>query len=79
MFEIAFLIGIVVALTQLIKQFNIPNKFLPVVSLVFGLLAGIFYVDGDIKNQIMMGIVIGLSASGLFDHSKYFNFKKGDK
>jgi hypothetical protein len=76
MFEVAFLIGVVVALTQLAKQF-VTTKYIPLVSLALGIVAGIFYVGGDIKEQIMWGIVIGLSASGLYDQSKVL--KKGDK
>jgi hypothetical protein len=76
MFEVAFLIGVVVALTQLAKQF-VPTKYIPLVSLALGIVAGIFYVGGDIKEQIMWGIVIGLSASGLYDQSKIIT--KGDK
>ena len=76
MFEVAFLIGVVVALVQLAKQF-VPNKYLPLVSLALGIVAGIFYVGGDMKEQIMWGIVIGLSASGLYDQSKIIT--KGDK
>jgi len=76
MFDIALLITVIVALTQLVKNF-VPNKFLPVVSLILGLIAGIFYADGDLKNQVMYGLMIGLSASGLFDQSKIVT-KKGD-
>lgn len=69
MFDIALLIAVIVALTQLMKNF-IPNKYLPGLSLVLGVITGIFYVEGDIKTQIMYGLMIGLSASGLFDQSK---------
>lgn len=70
MIDIALLIGVVIALTQLIKQLDVSKKYLPVVSLFLGLLAGIFYLDGPLSEQILFGIMIGLSASGLFDHSK---------
>jgi hypothetical protein len=69
MFDIALIIAIVVALTQLVKSF-IPPKYLPLLSLVMGVVASIVYVDGDIKTQIGYGLMIGLSASGLFDQSK---------
>ena len=55
----------------------VDNKYLPVIALVLGVLTGIFYVEGDIKEQILYGVMIGLSASGLFDQSKIR--KKGDK
>lgn len=69
MFDVALIIGVVVALTQLMKGF-IPNKYLPALSLVLGVVAGVIYVEGDLKSQIMYGLMIGLSASGLFDQTK---------
>jgi hypothetical protein len=77
MFEIAIIIAVVMALTEFVKRMDfIPAKYLPAVSLVLGLLAGLFYVDEPLlKDQIMYGLMIGLSASGLFDQSKLL--KKG--
>jgi hypothetical protein len=77
MFELGLLIAVVVAITELVKQFEVPKKYLPIVSLVLGLAAGIFYVGGTVKEQIMYGLMIGLSAAGLFDQTKIV--KKGDK
>jgi hypothetical protein len=68
--EIALLIAVVVALTELAKKLNTPAKYLPLVSLLLGLLAGIFYLQGALKEQILYGIMIGLSAAGLFDQTK---------
>ena len=71
MVDIALLIAIVVAFTQGIKFTElIPVKYMPVLSLALGVAAGVFYVDGDLKTQILYGIMIGLSASGLFDQTK---------
>lgn len=77
MFDIALIIAVVMAATQLIKNLEfITKKYLPVVSLLLGLLAGIFYLDGNIQEQIMYGLMIGLSASGLFDQSKIITKKE---
>ena len=76
MVEITLIIGVVVAMTQLAKPV-ISAKYLPALSLLLGIVTGIFYVDGDMKMRIFNGIVIGLSAAGLFDQSKFFT-KKGD-
>ncbi|HAM79611.1 holin [Ornithinibacillus bavariensis] len=70
MFEIALIIAVVLALTELLKQLGVSKKYLPVASLILGLLAGVFYVGGSPKEQIMYGLMIGLSAAGLFDQSK---------
>jgi len=71
MFDIALIIAVVVALVELVKRIAVvPAKFLPLVSLVFGLVAGIIYLDGELKEKVFYGVVIGLSAAGLFDQSK---------
>jgi len=77
MFDIALIIAVVVALVELVKRIAVvPAKFLPLVSLVFGLVAGIIYLDGELKEKVFYGVVIGLSAAGLFDQSKIIT--KGD-
>ncbi|MFO1445286.1 transposase [Bacillus sp. Bva_UNVM-123] len=77
MFETAVIIAVVLALTELVKRLEwIPVKYAPVVSLVLGLLAGLFYVDVQtLQEKIMFGLMIGLSASGLFDQSKMITKK----
>lgn len=77
MIDIALLIAVVVALTELFKRLGTPNKYLPLISLAIGLLAGVFYLDYALKEQVLYGVIIGLSASGLFDHTKII--RKGDK
>lgn len=78
MFEIAIVIAVVVALTEFVKRIDVvPAKYLPAISLVLGILAGIFYVDVPaLSEKVMFGLMIGLSASGLFDQSKIV--KKGE-
>lgn len=79
MVDIALVIGIVVALVQLVKQLNfVDNKYLPVIALVIGVIAGVFYVDGDIQQKILQGVIMGLSAAGLFDQTKIIT-KGGEK
>lgn len=79
MIEISFtiLIAVVIALTQIVKGFGIDSKYLPLVSLILGVLGGIVFLDGLLKETILYGAIIGLSASGLFDQSKII--KKGDE
>lgn len=79
-FEIGLIIAVIVALNELFKRsFNVPVKYLPLVSLVLGIVAGVFYLDGDIKSKIFYGIIIGLSSAGLFDQSKIITKKGEDK
>lgn len=71
MFEITIVIAVVIALTQFAKVVGVTAKYLPTISLVLGILAGLFYVDvPTIQDKIMFGLMIGLSAAGLFDQSK---------
>ncbi|GAA0313854.1 hypothetical protein GCM10008967_00440 [Bacillus carboniphilus] len=72
MFEIAIVIAVVIALTEFVKKMDIiPVKFLPALSVLLGLIAGLFYVDvATLQEKIMFGLMIGLSAAGLFDQSK---------
>lgn len=71
MFEMTLIIAVIVGLNELIKRsLNVPTKYLPVFSLFLGILAGIFYFEGDMKTKVFYGIIVGLSASGLFDQSK---------
>lgn len=65
------LIAVIVGLVELLKKLNLPHKLLPVASLIFGLTGGVFYLfPGDLKAGILMGIIMGLSASGLYSGTK---------
>lgn len=73
MFEVydVALIPLIVGLVELCKRLGLKHKLLPVASLIFGLLAGIFYIyPDDIKGAILVGLVLGLSASGLYSSTK---------
>ena len=74
----AVIIAIIVGLVELFKQAGLPKKASPLVALAFGIAGGVIYLfPGDVKAGIFMGLVMGLSASGLYsggktllDHSK---------
>ena len=71
MFEIVVLIAVVVAVTELVKKMELFEvNYLPFISLLLGLVIGLVYLDYSIKENLMYGMMIGLSASGLFDQSK---------
>lgn len=66
------LIPLIIGLVELIKWFGLPKKLLPLASLVFGITAGIVYVNPeDIKAGILVGLMMGLSASGLYSGTKH--------
>lgn len=64
-------IPIITGLVGVFIQLGLRKKFAPIVSLVLGLLIGIFYVyPGDIKGGILVGLMLGLSATGLYSGVK---------
>jgi hypothetical protein len=63
-------IAIVVGLSQLFKQLNFPVKFVPLLNIILGILIQYFYLTNDVRQAILGGVVIGLSASGLYSSAK---------
>lgn len=70
MISLAVIIGIVVGLSQIIKTIGLQTKYIPLLNLTLGIVLGVLFLDGEIKTNVFQGIIIGLSASGLFDHTK---------
>ncbi|MEK4502810.1 MULTISPECIES: holin [unclassified Bacillus (in: firmicutes)] len=70
MVSLAVIIGIVVGLSQIVKTIGLQTKYVPLLNLTLGIVLGVLFLDGDIKTNVFQGIIIGLSASGLFDHTK---------
>lgn len=74
LFEIydVVLIPLIIGLVEVLKGVGLNKKFLPVASLFFGISAGVFYLyPNDIKGGILVGIMLGLSASGLYSGTKH--------
>ncbi|MFD4853664.1 holin [Bacillus mycoides] len=70
MVNLAVIIGIIVGLSQIVKTIGLQTKYVPLLNLTLGIVLGVLFLDGDIKTNVFQGIIIGLSASGLFDHTK---------
>jgi L-cystine uptake protein TcyP (sodium:dicarboxylate symporter family) len=65
------IIPIIMALSELLKRTGFNAKFIPIVSLILGVIAGITYLyPTDIKAGILYGLMMGLSASGLYSGTK---------
>lgn len=70
MVDFAIVVAVIVGVSQLVKQY-VATKYIPLINLVLGVIAGVVYLGtGDIRTDILYGVAIGLSASGLFDLSK---------
>lgn len=65
------LIPLIIGLIELMKRFGLPKKLAPLVALLLGMTAGILYVHPhDLKGGILVGLMMGLSASGLYSGTK---------
>ncbi|MBO0600109.1 hypothetical protein I2483_00390 [Sporosarcina sp. E16_3] len=61
------LIPLIIGIVSLLKMYGMPRKLLPVMALIFGVVGGIIYIyPEDIKAGILVGLMMGLSASGLY-------------
>ncbi|HFK1800375.1 TPA: holin, partial [Bacillus cereus] len=67
---------VVVGISQIAKTTGLQTKYIPVFNLTLGITLGVLFLSQDTKMNIFQGIIIGLSASGLFDHTKIM--KKDD-
>lgn len=64
----AGLVPVVVAATEVVKRtFGVPSRFVALISLVLGV--GAVYLSAG-SLDILNGVVIGLSASGLYSGVK---------
>jgi hypothetical protein len=58
-------------MVELLKMYGMKRRLLPLMALAFGVLGGIFYIyPDDPKAGILVGIMMGLSASGLYSGGK---------
>ena len=65
------LIPVIIGLIELLKMYGLPKKLMPIFSLILGIAGGIFYLfPHDWRSGILGGIIMGLSASGLYSGSK---------
>ena len=70
MIEITAMIGVVVGISQIAKTTGLQTKYIPLFNLTLGITLGVLFLSQDIKVNLFQGMIIGLSASGLFDHTK---------
>ncbi|KYD16278.1 hypothetical protein [Caldibacillus debilis] len=79
MFEIydVAIIPLIIGAVELMKRMGLPAKYSPFAALALGLTVGLVYLDAPIKERILVGIMFGLSASGLYSGTKNI-VEKGD-
>lgn len=81
MFEIydVAIIPLIMAVVELFKKVGLPAKYSPFLAIALGLIVAFLYLNVTIKEAILVGFMIGLSASGLYSGSKNLVEKKEEK
>ncbi|MTV50768.1 hypothetical protein GJ688_17695 [Heliobacillus mobilis] len=75
MFEASVVVAVLIALGQFAKLY-IDSKYIPLVTMFLGILAGLIYLPAEtIQSGVFNGIIVGLSANGLFDITKTLHGK----
>ncbi len=65
------LIPLIIGLVELLKRYGLKKKMLPIMAMLFGVVAGVMYVyPTNWKAGILIGLMMGLSASGLYSGGK---------
>lgn len=64
------IIPIIVGLTRIAKGLGLKNRYLPLISLLLGILIGLVYYGEEIRKGILIGAYLGLSAVGLYSGVK---------
>lgn len=69
------LLPVIIGLVKVSEMIGCPKKFLPIVSLIYGVILGILYVAPEnYLKGVFMGLNLGLGAVGL--NSSYKNIKE---
>ena len=64
------IIPIIIGIVEVVKRAGLPVKFSPLVSVTLGVIFGILYVQ-PLLDGIVIGLMVGLSATGLYSGSKH--------
>jgi len=66
---------LIIGIAELLKRVGVNAKFIPIVNVVLGLVAGIALNPNDVMAGVFTGLAVGLSAGGLYSGTK--NVKEG--
>lgn len=75
------IVGVVMAVTGLVKKMIPDNKWLPIINIVLGVVIGLSYAASMVPDQLVVfgwaGFLSGLAAGGFYDLGA--GFVKGNK
>lgn len=70
----AIIIAIIIGVAEAIKKMGCPKRFIPLIDIALGVVGGVFvfgiYLGHGITEGVVIGLVMGLSACGLFSGVK---------
>lgn len=75
---LAIAVGASAGLVELAKRVGLPDRFAPLGSLVFGILMVALFTGGFSIGALSIGVITGLTASGLYSGVKATVAKKKD-
>jgi len=65
------LVPLLIAVMAVLTMVGLPKRFVPVISVILGVVIGIIYLSpGDIKQGVIIGIALGVSSVGLYSGAK---------
>jgi len=77
MLETTAIMAIVIGVTEVLKKtFNINTRFVPIISLALALFYVLLVSELPLAESVFIGLITGLSASGLYDVGKKTILKK---
>lgn len=60
-------VAVIIAVSQFVRHLS-PAKYIPIISMVLGVIAGFVYIPNvNVQEAVMNGVIVGLTANGLFD------------
>lgn len=65
MYPILVLIPLVVGIGAIIEKAGVKAKYIPLVNLINGIFLGVLTEQEDMREGIIIGLYLGLTASGL--------------
>lgn len=64
------IIPLIIGVVEMFKKAGLPAKYSPFIAVIIGILLGVFFLASNTKEGIIIGLMIGLSASGLYSSTK---------
>jgi hypothetical protein len=67
------LVPLIIGLVRIFTGLGMPKKWAPLLALGFGIVGGVVYIaPGQWSKGILVGITMGLAASGLYSGTKHW-------